>query len=530
MPYLVVVRAGTPGLQYPEPMPALTIAAAVALMSPKSEFEARAKDWTLGPVVYQVFVDRFAPPANLDAKASLYEAPKKLHTWDEVPKAGTYDEKIGYWTHELDFWGGDLPGVTSKLDYVQSLGSEVLYLTPIFKAYSNHKYDTTDYFSIAPEFGTAEDFNHLKDATHKAGMKLMLDGVFNHVGRKSDLFLGALQNANDPHRDWFFFGDQYKNGYRSFAAVANLPAWKVENSKVRDYLWNGKDSVVRHWLKKGADGWRLDVAFELGPEYLGELTSAAHKQKQGSPVVGEIAGYPSEWFPAVDGVFNFFPIDLGKNMLAGAIEGGKVGQMLDDMVADAPYENLLKSWILTDNHDTPRLATQFPDIENRRVLEAMQFTLPGSPVIYYGTELGMEGGGDPACRAPMRWDLVTTENKDLAWVKQLVALRKSNPALRYGDFKALRTTKLLAYLRTTDKLRQSVMVVVNPSTEPVTETFAVRIGQLMSWGEMKDALSGDSVRAIAGQATVTMKPKSVRIFNVVDDATSMGYSQYSRIK
>ncbi|MES1147245.1 MAG: alpha-amylase family glycosyl hydrolase, partial [bacterium] len=361
------------------------------------------------------------------------------------------------------------------------------------------------------------------------GMKLMLDGVFNHIGRRSDIFLEALQNANDPHRNWFFFGDEFKNGYRSFANVQNMPAWKLENPQVRDYLWNGRDSVVKHWLKKGADGWRLDVAFELGPDYLQELTNAAHRQKPGSPVVGEVSGYPADWYPQLDGTFNFFPIDLGKNMLKGNLEGGRVGQMLDDMVADAPYENLLKSWLLTDNHDTPRLAYQCPDIEDRKILEAMQFTLPGSPVIYYGTELGMDGGGDPACRAPMRWDLVTSNNKDLAWVKQMVALRKANPALRYGDFKALRTNKLLAYLRTTDQLRQSVMVVVNPTDQAVTETFAVRIGRLMSWGEMKDAMGGQSIRAIAGQATVTMKPKSVCVFNVVD-STDMGYSQYSRIK
>ena len=129
----------------------------------------------------------------------------------------------------------------------------------------------------------------------------------------------------------------------------------------------------------------------------------------------------------------------------------------------------------------------------------------------------------------MQWDLATDANPNLTWMKKLVALRKENPALRYGDFKALRTNKLLAYLRTTDKLRQSVMVVVNPTAEPVTETFAVRIGQVMSWGEMKDALSGDSVRVVTGQVAVAMKPRSVRIFNVVDDQ-SMGYSQYSRIK
>jgi len=509
-------------------MSVVAAAAALALMLPV-DFKARAADWTLGPVVYQVFPDRFAAGLPIESKADLYAAPRRLHTWSELPSAGKPDPTLGLWSHELDFWGGDLPGVTSKIDYIQGLGADVLYLTPIFRGYTNHKYDTLDYKTIDPQFGTEDDFDDLRDATHKAGMKLMLDGVFNHIGRRSDLFLNALENANDPHRDWFTFGDQFTHGYRSFANSQGMPTWRLENPQVRQYLWGGRDSVVKHWLKKGIDGWRLDVAFELGPEYLTELTESAHRQKPGSPVVGEIAGYPSQWFPAVDGVFNFFPIDLSKRMVNGEISGGRVGQMLNDMVADAPYENLLKSWTLTDNHDTARFASTTPSISDRDVVRTLLFTLPGSPVIYYGSELGMVGEGDPSNRAPMRWDLMKDTNPDLANTKKLIEIRRANPALRYGDFAALRTDKLLAYLRSTDKLRQTVLVVANPTDTEVKEVFAVRVGQIMSWGQMKDALTGEVVRIVTGQLSIKMPPKSVRIFTVVDDK-SMGYSQYDRIK
>lgn len=499
-------------------------------MSPKTDFDARAKDWSLGPVVYQVMPDRFVSPADAVAKALQFESPRRFRQWKETPKAGVKDDKAGYWTHELEFWGGDLNGVASKLGYIRELGADALYLTPVFRAYSNHKYDTTDYFQIAPEFGTMDDFEALKDATHASGMKLVLDGVFNHVGRQHGFFLDAMQNGHDAHRDWFFIGDEFKNGYRSFAGVVNLPAWRIENPRVREYLWGARDSVVQHWLRKGIDGWRLDVAFEIGPDYLEELTRAAHKAKPGSPVVGEIAGYPSDWFPGVDGTFNFFAVNLAKSMVTGSVRGGQAGQMLADMCADSPYENILKSWLVTDNHDTPRLAYEFPLQADRGFVQGLQFTLPGSPVVYYGTELGMTGGGDPECRAPMRWDLVSEKNKDFAWVKKLATVRRANPALRYGDFQALRTDRLVAFTRTTDKLRQSVLVVANPTKDHVTETFATRIGRVMSWGALKDELTGEYVRSITGMVTVPMPPRSVRIYTVVDDATSMGYSQYSRIK
>jgi cyclomaltodextrinase / maltogenic alpha-amylase / neopullulanase len=136
--------------------------------------------------VYQVLVDRFAPSANLDAKRSLYPAPKVLRTWSEVPKKGTYREDVRVWSHEIDFWGGDLQSTRSKLDYVQGLGADVLYLNPINLAYTNHKYDALDYQKVSPEFGSRDDMKALAVDVHKRGMKLVLDGVFNHMGRNSE--------------------------------------------------------------------------------------------------------------------------------------------------------------------------------------------------------------------------------------------------------------------------------------------------------------------------------------------------------
>ena len=154
-------------------------------------FAAREKDWRNGAVVYQVLVDRFAPPTDLQAKKALYPPPKVLRAWSELPKPGPYNETAKVWSHEIDFWGGDLQSLLSKLDYVQKLGTDVLYLNPIHLAYTNHKYDALDYQQVSPEFGTRDDAKRLAVEVHRRGMKLVFDGVFNHMGRNSTVFKQA---------------------------------------------------------------------------------------------------------------------------------------------------------------------------------------------------------------------------------------------------------------------------------------------------------------------------------------------------
>lgn len=492
------------------------------------DFEARKNDWRLGPVVYQIFVDRFAPSADLESKRAKYGPNRTLKPWNELPKGGTYNQEIGVWGHELDHWGGDLASTTAKLDHVVDIGPDLVYLQPIFEALTNHKYDTWDYYKIDPVYGTMKDFDELKDRVHKAKMKLVLDGVFNHVGHRSPVFLEAFENEKSKRRKWFRFDKKYKFGYESFANVKSLPRWNLENKETRDYLWNKSDSVVKHWLKNGVDGWRLDVAFEIGPKYLDELTKAAKQQSKDSLVVAEINGYPSDWFPNVDGTFNFYAMDVARAVVGGMISPRQASEALQAMVDDAPMENLLQSWIITDNHDTSRFASVMPNQKDRAVVQAMQFTLPGAPVIFYGTELGMAGEGDPGSRAPMNWDLVSDKNKDLAWVKKLVKVRKSLPSLRYGDYRTLPTEKLIAYQRTTDKLREAAVVVVNPTDQEVTEIFPVRIGRLMSWSTMRDELGSGDIRVINGLAMVKMPPKSAKIYRMLEDK-QFGYSQSGRI-
>ncbi len=489
---------------------------------------AAPRDWREGAVVYQVFVDRFAPPKDPAATAKKFLPPKRFRPWSELPTSGYLEQSLGVWSHELDFWGGDLQGIRERLPYVRQLGADVLYMTPIHRALTNHRYDAIDYMQIAPELGTKADLRELIGDAHRDGMKVVLDGVFNHMGASSPYFLRAFNEPTGPYRKWFYIGSGYPNGYRAWAGARNLAALNLRTNAVREYIWGGRNSVVRSYLRDGADGWRLDVGYELGPEILSEITKAAHQTKPGSEVVGEILGYPAGWFPEVDGVFNFYSLKVAQLMLDGSMSGSRAGKLMERAVQDAGLENALRSWLLIDNHDTARAANQIPDWSSRRLVEALLFTLPGSPVIYYGTELGMKGSGDPENRAPMRWDLASSGNREYQWFRKLIRIRRAHPALRYGDFRLLDTDRLLAFARSTDKVRESAIVVVNPLDREVKESFGIRLGRIMSWGDLADQVTGTVMPSRNGILQVTAPPKSVMIF-CPKVGKRFGYSPYDRI-
>jgi glycosidase len=496
-----------------------------------AEYAARAADWRNGAVVYQVLVDRFAPSADLDAKRALYPAPKVLRRWDEVPTRGTYNAQAKVWSHEIDFWGGDLRSVRGKLDYVDGLGADVLYLNPVHLAYTNHKYDALDYKALSPEFGTPSDFDALVADSHARGLKVVLDGVFNHMGRNAPIFQEALANPRSDKRDWFVWGAQYPGGARIWRDAQNLVELNLENPSVRRYEFGAPDSVVQGYLARGVDGWRLDVGYDIGFAYLRELTEAAHARKPGSLVVGEIANYPREWFPSVDGVMQFMLRQVLLGLARREIDARSGARMIERTIADAGTANMLKSWLFLDNHDTERLATTVPDLAARRLAQVLQFTLPGSPNVYYGTELGMAGGGDPEMRAPMRWDLATPANPTLAWTRQLVALHQSHRALKIGDFRRVESDRLVAFERYTDRIGDAVVVLANPGAEAITETVMVPDSKLMNDVAMVDLLdpSAPPVPIHSALLTVTLPPSGVRVL-AADVAAKAGYTPYKRVQ
>jgi cyclomaltodextrinase / maltogenic alpha-amylase / neopullulanase len=496
----------------------------------EKKYSLREKDWRNGSIIYQVIVDRFAESENLAAKRPYYQFPRLLKSWSEIPSQGVFLPEYHVYSQEVEFWGGDLQSLRSKLDYLTQLEIDVLYLNPIHSAFTNHKYDASDYLEISPEYGTKKDFSDLIKDVHQRNIRILCDGVFNHMGRNSKIFKEACSDPGSAYRDWFTFSEKYSQGVKCWANAKNLPELNFENAAVRDFIYEGENSVIRSYLRLGIDGWRLDVAFELGYGYLEELTNSAHQEKPGSLIVGEIWNYPKDWFPAVDGVMNFTLRHIILGSVNGKIEPAFASDMIAKVVEDSGIEPMLKSWIVLDNHDTHRLRTAIPDLQAQKIAQLLQFTLPGSPNLYYGSELGMVGTEDPAMRAPMRWDLVAEDNEIYCWTKNLIQLRKKHRALKIGDYRKILSRKLIAFERYTDRIDDAIVVIVNPADIAVEENVLVPDSKLMNGTKLVDLLDRENVFFI--NASLIWIEIPAQSFLVLKPQTGMvdGYTPYKRVK
>ena len=493
------------------------------------DFIKRHNDWRMGGIVYHVFVDRFVPSNQLEKKKHWYAAPRTLQSWNQLPVPGKKDLTTSYYTHELAFWGGDLASLMTKMDYLKSWGFTTLYLNPIFEAMTNHKYDTYDYESISKEYGTMEEFLQLIKSVHGINMKIMLDGVFNHMAVGSPKFQDGFKRPASPYRAWFDFNPQYKLGYRCWSGVASLPELNLKNDDVRNYLFNGKNSIVQRYLKLGIDGWRLDTAMELGYAYLHQLTQAAHQAKEQSVVIGELLQNPEGWHPAMDGVMQLALRDLIFEFVEGRMSGHMMSMHLQKWVEKTGIETMLRSWILLENHDLWRIKSRLKNQSLYELAKTLQFTLPGTVNLYQGEECGMEGEGDPYNRAPMRWDLANDTNPIFKLHRDWVKLRQEERALRIGDLEVLDTHRLLAYLRTTDQVKETILTIINPTQEDIEETLVIPNGTLKSHLKWKN-LFDDTIKIQSNHAFLTIKVKKQSSF-VLKPILEMidGYSPYKNI-
>jgi glycosidase len=480
----------------------------------------RTPEWTRGAVVYQVFPDRFAngdttndpsPDATPGPSGAerfrygdVYGNPVQAMGWDALPEgfcrayqdALCYEQPLG-----RDFYGGDLAGITAHLDDLAARGITALYLNPVFAAPSNHRYDTSDYFTIDPDLGTDADFDALIAGAHERGIKVILDGVFNHVSSDSPWFdrlgryedLGACESADSPYRSWFTFrapgpgepspcapsipgGDD--TFYASWAGFDTIPAL-VETPEVVELI-TGEEGVVRHWLRRGIDGWRLDVADDISPELLRAIRSATKSEDPDAIVIVEQWGDSSKWLlgdqgdstmdyrfrRAVIGLINGATADLDGSL--DAVTPTQFANAMLGMQEDYPAEAWDALLHMVDSHDTTRILwTLTPAVENdtakaapealaegkasQALLATIQLTFPGMASIFYGDEVGLTGHDDPDDRRPYPWEAEDAAVLDT--YHSLALLRQRSVALREGQLTFLDADDAagtLAYLRRAD--------------------------------------------------------------------------------
>ncbi|WP_273365305.1 glycoside hydrolase family 13 protein [Alicyclobacillus herbarius] len=375
--------------------------------------------WVYSTVCYQIFPDRFS---NGDPSLTPVDA----DPWDASPTP-------------LNRLGGDLRGIRHRLPYLQKLGINLIYLTPIFKAPSNHKYDTTDYFAIDEQFGTKEELRRLVAEAHEVGIRVVLDAVFNHCGAGFAPFQDVLKNGRTSNYwDWFFIRgdtvDMTAVNYETFAnRVANMPKLNIANPEVEAYLLK----VAVHWITEcDIDGWRLDVANEIDHVFWRKFRSVVKAAKPDALIIGEIWHNSLPWLRGdqFDGVMNYLFRDLTLSGLVDRqLDARRLAGRLTKLLYLYPDAAIQSQFNLLGSHDTERLRTHAHG-DREAVLQAfaLQFLFPGIPMIYYGDEVGMEGGNDPGCRAGMVWNEEQQDATSLEGIRQLAWLKRQHPALHGG--------------------------------------------------------------------------------------------------
>lgn len=483
--------------------------------------ESHTPAWFGEGVTYQIFPDRYCRLFIPDPAGMIGD--RWIHgDWQEDPAWRPEDGEI----KNRDFFGGSLAGVTAHLDDLAALGVENLYFCPIFESASNHRYNTADYTKIDPLLGTEEDFRTLCAKAKETGIRVILDGVFNHTGSQSVYFnadgfyptLGAAQSKESPYYDWFHFSE-WPGAYESWWGISTLPSVREDCPSYVDYIIDGEDSVVKRWLKAGASGWRLDVADELPDAFIEKLRSAVEETDPDALLLGEVWEDASNKISysqrrryflgrELHGVMNY-PF---RNALLGFLLGGDASdfkEAMETLRENYPPAAFQSAMNFLGTHDTPRILTMLggrPLPEGREaqstfhlnpeervvarvrlhLAAAVLFTFPGSPMIYYGDEAGMEGAADPFNRGSYPWGREDTEM--LAWFQTLGQLRKKRASLRRGSIRWLEAQgALLAYVR--EVFREATVILVNAGDEariihlPDTDYQNLLTGETLPGGE-----------------------------------------------
>ncbi len=510
-------------------------------------------EWYRNGIVYQIFPDRFNRGedwrALAEAEVSKPRCGPKKHIVEDWGQTPFYDKEPNGRIRSWDFYGGTLSGIEEKLDFLREMGVTVLYINPIFTAASNHRYDTGDYRHVDPMLGGDEAFKSLAKAARERGISIILDGVFNHTGCDSLYFnkygnfptLGAYQSVSSPYREWYRFNDS-PAGYDSWWGVDDLPALEEHTDSYREFIYGGEDSVVRHWMRAGARGWRLDVADELPDDFIEGIKSAVTETLGDEGLLlGEVwedasnkvsYGELRRYFQGgeLDAVMNYPLADALQGFMLGRISAPEFAERVMTFRENYPRDAFYSSLNLMGSHDRPRIMTvmgEAPDPskmteEQRRdyrldpgkrslaksrlwMVDLVQMTMPGVPCIYYGDDAGLEGYADPYNRGTYPWG---KEDKDTqVMLRNAIGLRRMFRAFTDGEITPVSFgDDVFGYYRDLDD--EHLLVLVNRS---LRESHTVR-------PEARDErctelVEGEAINVRDGRVEVHLWPLGTKVLH-----------------
>ncbi len=429
-------------------------------------------EWVKDTVFYQIFPDRFA-------RSSRVIKPSHLEAWDTPPTV-------------YGFKGGDLLGVAEHLDYLQDLGVTAIYFTPIFQSASNHRYHTHDYHQVDPLLGGNAALRELLDAAHARGMRIVLDGVFNHASRGFFQFNHILEcGEQSPYLDWFTvkgfplnaYDHTEKLNYEAWVGLPALPKLNTNNPQVREFIFN----VAETWIKFGIDGWRLDVPFEIKDDsFWQEFRRRVRAANPEAYIVGEIWQEAQSWLQGdqFDAVMNYVftraciaffgarsvsPQEPGGGYPpVKSLDAAGFARTIEHMLSLYDWQITTVQMNLLSSHDTPRFVNMVQEDQSALKLATLfQMTMPGAPMVYYGDEIGLTGGHDPGSRGAFPWDQARWDSELRDYVRAAIQVRKAHPALRRGTYRTLLADgELLAFERVYENKR--LVVAFNTAARPMT--------------------------------------------------------------
>lgn len=414
--------------------------------NPREEEIFLVPQWAKNKVVYQIFPSRFAS-----------SKPVADEIWYKAPISFSDDLK------------GDIRGIINHLDHMEELGVDVIYMTPIFSSPSCHKYDTVDYYMIDPAFGTKEDLKELVELAHERGIKVILDGVFNHTSQQFFAFADIMEKQEkSKYCDWYFIEEfplkmerWKKPNFKTFSYFGGMPKLNIRNPEVEAYFIN----VALYWIREcDIDGWRLDVADEIGHRFWKCFREAVKQVKPDALIIGEIWHYAGDFLEGDewDSVMNYHFFNAVMDFVAKEeITASQFMQQLDFLKGKVHTNVYPVLWNLIDSHDTARfLHSCGNSIKKQRLGAAFQLLMPGMPMIYYGDEYAMKGGADPDCRRGMVWKEEYRNEKMFCWYKNLIHLRKAHPSLTEGDILSCETQDETGLIIITKKLGEEELTLI----------------------------------------------------------------------